>query len=94
METETPVMLPFVCNGTDHSSILSNTHQMLDLAYDNIETNGMMPEEFENKDIPEFSPRVNVPRMPSNGKKTDNKVFDHYNNQGKKLSTLKSQKRM
>jgi hypothetical protein len=32
METETPVMLLFVCNGTDHSSILSNTHQMLDLA--------------------------------------------------------------
>jgi hypothetical protein len=49
METETPLMLLFVCNGTDHSSILSDTRQMLDLAYDNIEINGMMPEEFENK---------------------------------------------
>jgi hypothetical protein len=84
METETPVMLLFVCNGTDHSRILSNTRQMLDLAYDDIETNGMMPEEFKNKDIPEFSLRVNVPRMPSNGKRTGNKVFDHYSNQGKK----------
>ena len=84
METETPLMLLFVCNGTDHSSILSDTRQMLDLAYDNIEINGMMPEEFETKDIPEFSLRVNVPRMPSDGKKTDNKVFDHYSNQGKK----------
>ncbi len=74
-ETETHVMLLFVCNGTDPSSILSNTRQMLDLAYDNIETNGMMPEEFKNKDIPEFSLRVNVPRMPSNGKKTNSKVF-------------------
>ena len=41
METETPLMLLFVCNGMDQSSILSDTHQMLDLAYDNIKTNGM-----------------------------------------------------
>ncbi len=27
---------------------------------------------------------MNVPRMPSDGKKTDNKTFDHYSNQGKK----------
>ena len=84
METEMPLMLLFVCNGTDHSSILSDTRQMLDLAYDDIETNGMMPEEFENKDILEFSLRVNVPRMPCDGKKTDNKAFDDYKNQGKK----------
>ncbi len=76
-----PLMLLFVCNGTDHGSILSDTCQMLDLAYDDIEINGMIPEEFENKDIPEFSLRVNVPRMPSDGKKTDNKAFDHYKNQ-------------
>jgi hypothetical protein len=84
METETPIMLLFVCNGTNHSSILSGTCQMLDLAYDNIKTHGMMPEEFNNKDIPEFSLRVNMPRMPSDGKKTNNKAFDHYSNQGKK----------
>ncbi len=66
---------------------------MLDLAYDNIETTGMMPEEFKNKDIPEFSLRVNVPRMLSVGKRTNNKVFDHYNNQGKKSFPLRSCKR-
>jgi hypothetical protein len=44
METEMLVMLLFVCKGTDHSSILSNTRQTLDLAYDDIESNGMMPE--------------------------------------------------
>ena len=43
-----------------------------------------MPEEFGNKDIPEFSRRVNVPRMPSDGKKNDNKTFDHLKDQGKK----------
>jgi hypothetical protein len=37
METETPLMLLFICNGTDHSNILSDTRQMLDLAYDDIE---------------------------------------------------------
>ena len=84
METETPLMFIFICNGTDHSSILSDPRQMLDLAYDDIEINGMMPEEFNNKDIPEFSLRVNVPHMPSDGKKTNNKAFDHYSNQGKK----------
>ncbi len=89
METETPVMLLFVCNGTDHSSILSNTRQMLDLAYDDIKSNGMMPEEFENRDIPAFSRRVNMPPMPSDGKKTDNKAFDHYSNQGKKVFHFK-----
>jgi hypothetical protein len=84
METETPYMLLFVSNGTDHSSILNDTRQMLDLAYDDIETNGMMPEDFKNKDIPEFSLRVNAPRMPSDGKKTGNKSLDHYSDQGKK----------
>jgi hypothetical protein len=52
METETPLMLLFVFNGTNQGSILSDTRQMLDLAYNNVEQNGMMPEEFENKDIP------------------------------------------
>jgi hypothetical protein len=34
---------------------------MLDLAYDNIEQNGMMPEEFKNKDISQFTLHLNVP---------------------------------
>ena len=84
MKTETPLMLLFICNGTDHRSILSDTRQMLNLVYDDIETNRMMPEEFDNKDIPEFSLQVNVPCMPSDGKKTNTKAFNHYSNQGKK----------
>jgi hypothetical protein len=84
METETPLMLLFVCNGTDHSSILSDTRQMLDLAYDDIEQNGMLPEEYENKDIPEFSLRLNVPRLPADTKKSNNRAYNHYREQGKK----------
>jgi hypothetical protein len=84
METETPLMLLFVCNGTDQNSILSDTRQMLNLAYDNIEQNGMMPEEFENKDIPEFSLCLNVPCLPTDTKKNDNRTYDHYREQGKK----------
>jgi hypothetical protein len=52
METETSTMLLFVCNGTDHSSIMTVIKQMLDLAHNNIELDGMMPEKFENCDIP------------------------------------------
>ena len=94
METETPLMLLFICNGTDHSSILSDPRQMLDLAYDDIETNGMMPEEFNNKDIPEFSLRVNVPRMPSNGKKLTTMHSIVTATRARKLFTLKSQRKM
>ncbi len=84
METETLLMLLFVCNRTDHSSIFSNTHQMLNLAYDDIKQNGMLPEEYENKDIPKFSLRLNVPRLPANTKKSNNRAYDHYHEQGKK----------
>jgi hypothetical protein len=38
METETPMMLLFVSNGMEHSSISTDMKQLLDLAYDNIET--------------------------------------------------------
>jgi hypothetical protein len=84
METETPLMLLFVCNKTDQGSILSDTRQMLDLAYNDIEQNGMMPEEFENKDIPLFTLRLDVPRLPADNKQNNNKTYDHYNEQGKK----------
>ncbi len=49
METETPMILLFVRNGTDQASIISDTKQMLGTALDNIKQNGMLPEEFENK---------------------------------------------
>jgi hypothetical protein len=44
METKTPVMLLFVCNGTETESIISDTRQMLDSAYEDIDKNKMMPE--------------------------------------------------
>ena len=37
METETPMMLLFVCNGTDQSSIATDLHHMLDIAYEDID---------------------------------------------------------
>ncbi len=94
METKTPLMLLFVCNGTDHSSIINDTCQMLDLAYDDIETNGMMPEEFDNKDIPEFSLRVNVPPMPSDGKKLTIRHTIITATRARKLSTSRLQRKM
>jgi hypothetical protein len=46
---------------------------MLDLAYNDIKSNEMMPKEFENKDIPEFSLQLNVPRLPADTKKSNNR---------------------
>jgi hypothetical protein len=46
METKTPIMLLFVCNGVDKASIMLDMKQMLDSAYKDIEENGIMPEEF------------------------------------------------
>jgi hypothetical protein len=46
MEMEAPLMLLFMCNGTDQAIIILDTKQMLDTALDNIKQNGMLPEEF------------------------------------------------
>jgi hypothetical protein len=82
--TETSLMLLFVCNGTNQGSILSDTRQMLDLAYDNIKQNRMMPEEYKNKDIPHFTLCLNISRLPADTKQNANKSYDHHNKQGKK----------
>jgi hypothetical protein len=84
IETETPMMLLFVCNGTDQASIISDTKQMLDTALDDIEQNGMLPEEFKNKEIPHFTICLNVPHLPVETKLSNNKGYDHYKEQGKK----------
>ena len=94
MDTETPLMLLFVCNGTEQASVMADTKQMLDLALDDIERNGMLPEEFEGKDIPLFTLRLNVHRVPSKRKSTTNKGYDHYKDHGRKHSTSKWQKRI
>jgi hypothetical protein len=92
METETPLMLLFVCNGTDQSSILSDTRQMLDLLYNDIEQNGMMPAEFENKNIPQFTMRLNVPRLPANTKQNNNKNYHQYKEHAKRAYHFKVSK--
>jgi hypothetical protein len=83
METETSMMLLFVSNGTDPKSITNNITQMLDTAFDGIDQEGMMPEEFEYKGIPKFTLKLNAPRLPSQTKET-HKAYDHYKEQGKK----------
>ncbi len=82
-------MLLFVCNGTDQASITLDAKWMLDTALDNIEQNGMLPEEFENKDIPQFTLRLNVPRLPAKTKWSNNKGYDHYKEHRKKAFHFK-----
>ena len=48
----------------------------------------MMPEQYENRDIPKFSIRLNVPRLPEKKSAKDNKAYDHIREQGKKAFHL------
>jgi hypothetical protein len=84
METETPMMLLFVSNGTDPKSITNDITQMLDTAFDDIDQEGMMPEEFEYREIPKFTLKLNAPRLPSQTKET-HKAYDHFKEQGKRV---------
>jgi hypothetical protein len=77
METETPMMLLFVSNGTEHSSISTDMRQLLELAYNNIETELMMPEEYKNRDMLAFSLKLNVSHLPEK-KKDNNKAYNHF----------------
>ncbi len=61
METETHMMLLFVCNQTDQDSVTMDIKQMLEIAHEDIEVDGMMPKEFENQDILVFALKLNVP---------------------------------
>jgi hypothetical protein len=84
METETPFMLLFVCISTDQASITLDTKQMLDTALDDIKQHGMLPEEFENRDIPHFTLRLNLPCLPAKTKLLNNKGYDHFKEHSKK----------
>jgi hypothetical protein len=84
MEMETPLMLLFVCNGTNQGSIISDTKHIIDSALEDIEQNDMLPEEFKNKDIPHFTICLNTPHLPAATKPSNNKGYDHYKEQGKK----------
>ncbi len=88
METETPMMLLFVSNGTEHSSISADLKQLLELAYNDINTEGMMPEEYKNKDIPVFSLKMNSPAY-QRRRNTITRHMTTSKNRGKKHSILK-----
>ncbi len=81
-------MLMFVCNGTDQGSITMDTKQMIEIAYEGIDVEGMMPEEFKNWDIPEFALKLNARRFPEKKLAQDNKAYDHIREQGKKALHL------
>ncbi len=83
METETPYMLLFVNNGTDQASIVSDMRQILDTALDDIEQHKMLPEEFENRDLPHFTICINAPRLPTETKATNNRGYDYLKEHGK-----------
>jgi hypothetical protein len=51
MEMETSMMLLLVCNGTNQGSATTDIKQMLDIAHEKIDMEGMMPKEYENRDI-------------------------------------------
>jgi hypothetical protein len=89
METETPVMLLFVCNGTDQGSIKTDTRQMLETTLDDIELNGMAPKEIKNRDIPYLTLKLSAPRVLSKSKQTTNKAYDHTKEHGKKAFHFK-----
>ncbi len=78
------MMLLFVSNITDPQSIASDITQMLETAYDSINMDGMMPDEFEYKEIPKFALKLNVPRLPSQTKQA-HKDYNHFKEQGKKV---------
>ncbi len=82
-------MLLFVCNGMDQASVVSDTKKMLDTVLDDIEQNGMLSKEFENKDILHFTLCLNVPRLPAETKLSNNKGYDHYKEHGKKAFHFK-----
>jgi hypothetical protein len=80
--------LLFVCNGTNHSSISTDIRQILDIAYEDINKEGMMPKQYESWDLPKFALRLNVPRIPEKKSTKDNKSYDHIREQGKKAFHL------
>ncbi len=88
METETPMMRLFICNGTDQSSIATDLRHMLDIAYEDIDEEGMMPEQYENRDLPKFVLRLNVPCLPEKKSAKDNKAYDHLRKHEKKAFHL------
>jgi hypothetical protein len=62
---------------------------MLDIAYEDIDKEGMMPEHYKSRDLPKFALRLNVPHLPEKKSAKNNKSYDHIRKQGKKAFHLK-----
>jgi hypothetical protein len=56
---------------------------MLDTAFDHVDQEGMMPEEYEHKEIPKFTLKLNTPHLPSQTKEA-HKAYDQFKEKGKK----------
>ncbi len=84
MAIETPMVLLFVCKGTNQSSIMSDIKQMLELALDKIEVEGMIPEEFKNCDIPTFALKLNAHCHLEKKSNQDSRAYNHLREQRKK----------
>jgi hypothetical protein len=81
-------MLLFISNGTNPLSVSSDITQMLETAYNSIDTDGMMSEEFDYMEIQKFTLKLNAPRLPSQTKQTHTD-YDHFKEQGKKAFCCK-----
>ena len=56
---------------------------MLKLAHDDIDMDGMMPEELETQDISHFSLNLNVLHLPEIKLLNNSRAYDHFREQGK-----------
>jgi hypothetical protein len=48
----------------------------LDIVYQDIDEECMMPEQYENRDLPKFALRLNMPRLPEKKSVKDNKSYN------------------
>jgi hypothetical protein len=61
---------------------------MLDIAYEDINKEGMMPEHYKSWDLQKFALRLNVLHLPEKKSAKDNKSYDHIREQGEKAFHL------
>jgi hypothetical protein len=61
-------------------------------ALEGIKENGMMPNEFNNREIPPFTLRLNAPHLLAETKPSNNKAYNHHKEQGKKAFHFKAAK--
>ncbi len=72
-----------MCNGTNQGSVKTDVKQMLELAQDDINMDGMTPEELETPEISCFLLNLNVLRLPERKLPNNSRAYDHFREQGK-----------